>query len=78
MSTMREALEPLLKAGGIYYSYYTRRDDPEQLIMVVYVDDILLDVMGEILKMKCRVSEHKCLMEFKCYASDLFEQFDNA
>ena len=27
MPTMREALEPLLKAGGIYYSYYTRREN---------------------------------------------------
>ena len=24
MKTMREAMDPLLKAGGIYYSYYTR------------------------------------------------------
>ena len=45
--------------------------------MVLYVDDILLDVMGEMLKIKCRVSSHRCLMDFKCYASDLFEQFDN-
>ena len=36
--------------------------------MVVYVDDTLLDVMGEILKMKCRMSDRKCMMEFKCYA----------
>ena len=45
--------------------------------MVVYVDDILLDVMGEILKVKCRMSDHRCMMEFKCFAADLFEQFDN-
>ena len=77
MSTMREALEPLLKSGGIYYSVYDRKDREEELIVVVYVDDTLLDVMGEILKIKCRVSSHKCLQEFKCYAADLFEQFDN-
>ena len=70
---MREALNPLLKSGGIYYSTYARKDVEDEVIMVVYVDDILLDVMGEILKVKCRLSQHRCLLEFKCFASDLFE-----
>ena len=78
MSTMREALEPLLKSGGIYYSTYPRKDNPnDEVVMVLYVDDILLDVMGEMLKIQCRMSSYRCLMDFKCYASDLFEQFDN-
>jgi len=78
MSTMREALDPLLKSGGIYYSTYPRKDNPnEEVIMVLYVDDILLDVMGEMLKIKCRMSSFRCIMDFKCYAADLFEQFDN-
>jgi len=74
---MREALYPLLKSGGIFYSTYVRKDAVDELILVIYVDDILLDVMGEILKVKCRLSSHRCLLDFKCYASDLFEQFDN-
>lgn len=45
---------------------------------MIYVDDILLDVMAELLKVKCRMSNHKVLIDFKCFASDLFEQFDNA
>lgn len=69
---MREALYPLLKSGGIYYSTYVSKDEEDELIMVIYVDDILLDVMGEILKIKCRHSYHRCLIEFKCYASDIF------
>ena len=77
MATMREALDPLLKSGGIFYSTFPRDNEEHELILVVYVDDILLDVMGEILKVNCRVSNHRCMMEFKCYASDLFEQFDN-
>lgn len=77
ISTMREALYPLLKSGGIFYSTYVRKDAVDELILVIYVDDILLDVMGEILKVKCRLSSHRCLLDFKCYASDLFEQFDN-
>ena len=78
MSTMREALDPLLKSGGIYYSSFPRKDNPnEEIVMVLYVDDILLDVMGEMLKIQCRMSSYRCLMDFKCYASDLFEQFDN-
>ncbi len=78
MSTMREALDPMMKSGGIYYSYYDRKDNEEELIVVIYVDDILLDVMAELLKVKCRMSNHKILMDFKCFAADLFEQFDNA
>ena len=77
MSTMREALDPLLKNGGIYYTYYDRIDEPDEVTMVVYVDDILLDVMGEIIKMKCGMSNYRCMMDFKCYAADLFEQFSN-
>ena len=75
---MREALEPMMKSGGIYYSYYDRKDCEEELIVVIYVDDILLDVMAELLKVKCRMSNHKVLMDFKCFAADLFEQFDNS
>jgi len=77
MNTMREALEPLMKSGGIYYSTYPCDSNPDELIVVIYVDDTLLDVMAELLRVKCRVSSHKCMLEFKCYAADLFEQFDN-
>ena len=74
---MREALEPLMKSGGIYYSTYDRDGVADQTIVVIYVDDTLLDVMAELIKVKCRLSNHKCMLEFKCYAADLFEQFDN-
>jgi len=74
---MREALEPLLKSGGIFYSTYDRDFCEDETIIVVYVDDTLLDVMAELLRVKCRMSEYKVQMEFKCYAADLFEQFDN-
>jgi len=78
MNTMREALEPLLKSGGIYYSSYDKDDsNNEELVVVIYVDDTLLDVMAELLKVRCRLSAHKLMVEFKCYAADLFEQFDN-
>ena len=77
MSTMREALEPLMKSGGIYYSTYDRDGMADQTIVVIYVDDTLLDVMAELIKVKCRLSNYKCMLEFKCYAADLFEQFDN-
>jgi len=77
LPTMREALDPMLKSGGIYYSRHDRKDNEDEVILVIYVDDILLDMMGELLKVKCRMSSYRCMMEFKCYASDLFEQFDN-
>ena len=77
LPTMREALDPMLKSGGIYYSRHDRKDNEDEVILVIYVDDILLDMMGELLKVKCRMSSYRCMIEFKCYASDLFEQFDN-
>ncbi len=73
MSTMREALDPMMKSGGIYYASYVRKNNEDELIVVIYVDDILLDVMAELLKVKCRMSNHKIMMDFKCFAADLFE-----
>ena len=77
LNVMREALDPLLKNGGIYYTTHEQQSNKDRTIIVVYVDDILLDVMAELLKVKCRVSAHKCLLEFQCFGADLFEQFDN-
>ena len=74
---MREALAPLLKAGGLYFTIHELRGRKDERALVLYFDDVLLDVMGELLKIKCRLSNHKCMLEYKCYASDLFEQFDN-
>ncbi len=50
-----------MKSGGIYYSVYDRKDNEDEVIVVTYVDDTLLDVMGEILKIKCRMSSYRCL-----------------
>lgn len=45
--------------------------------MVLYFDDSVLDLMGEILKIKCRLSHYNCLSEFKSYAQDFFEPFNS-
>ena len=60
----------------MFYSSYPRKENPEETILVIYIDDILLDVVGEILKLKVNLSSYNCKLEFKCYASDLFEQFN--
>lgn len=46
-------------------------------MIVLYFDDSVIDLMGEILKIKCRLSLHDCQSEFKCYAEDFFDQFNS-
>ena len=77
MDVMREALEDLTQSGGIFYSTYERDDNEDQMIVVIYFDDILIDLMGELLDMQCRLSINDCNATFKCFAADLYEQFNN-
>ena len=43
--------------------------------MVIFVDDSMLDFLAEALKMKARLAEHDCRVEFKTYAREGFERF---
>lgn len=45
---MREALDNLTESGGVFYSIYLRDDAPDQTIVVIYFDDIMIDLMGEL------------------------------
>ena len=78
MEIMREALENLTESGGVFYSTFLRDEDPEETIIVIYFDDIMIDLMGELFQVQCRMSTHDCLQEFKCFAADMFEQFSNS
>ena len=42
------------------------------MIMVLYFDDSVLDLMAEIQKVKVKMSQYDCLVEFKCFAEDKF------
>ena len=46
------------------------------MIMVLYFDDSVLDLMAEIQKVKVKMSQYDCLVEFKCFAEDKFQPFN--
>lgn len=80
---MRLALDSLVKKGGIFYSIFDKVVEEEDfervergsdtMIIVLYFDDSVIDLMGEILKVECRMSKLDCQMPFKCYAADQFD-----
>lgn len=46
------------------------------MMIVLYFDDAVIDLMGEILEIECRLSKYDCKLPFKCYAADWFDQFN--
>lgn len=43
------------------------------MIVVLYFDDSVIDLMGEILEVECRLSKFDCSVPYKCYAGDMFD-----
>ena len=43
------------------------------MMIVLYFDDAVIDLMGEILEIECRLSKYDCKLPFKCYAADWFD-----
>jgi len=43
--------------------------------VVVFVDDSMLDFMAEAVKMKARLTEYDCRVDFKAFARERFEKF---
>jgi len=43
------------------------------MMVVLYFDDSIIDTMGEILNVECRLSRYDCVQPFKCYAADLYD-----
>ena len=83
---MLSQLLPLVSRGGVYYSIYDQIQKPDDfnkttrdrdlIIIVLFFDDSVIDLMGEILKVNCRLSSYDCVLPFRCYAGDLFDQFN--
>lgn len=79
-------LRSLVNRGGVYYSIYDKIESQEDfnkttrshdtMMIVLYFDDSVIDLMGEILGIECRLSKYDCQLPFKCYASDMFDQFN--
>jgi hypothetical protein len=68
-------LESLLKMGGVYYEVFPMELDKGKLVVVLFLDDSLLDVLAEITRLKTRMDELDCRVEFKSYARHDFERF---
>ena len=76
-------LDTLVNRGGMYYSIYDKIESPEDfqklnktsdtMMVVLYFDDSVIDLMGEILKVECRLSQYDYQTDFKCYAADMFD-----
>jgi len=86
LNMLLAALNSLVSRGGVYYSIYDNIETPEDfyktkraadtMVVVLYFDDSVIDLMGEILGIECRLSKYDCMMPFKCYAGDMFDQFN--
>ena len=73
--------------GGVYYSIFDKIEAPEDfkkvnrgsdpMMVVLYFDDSIVDMMGEIIHVNCRLSQRDCMQPFKCYAADMFDQFNS-
>ena len=86
---LRLELDSLVSRGGVFYSIFDHIVEPEDfnktketrgsdtLIMVIYFDDSVIDLMGEIFEVECRLSKYDCVQPFKCYAADKFDQFNS-
>ena len=85
INILRLELESLVGRGGVFYSIFDHIEEPEDfnktketrgsdtMIMVIYFDDSVIDLMGEILEVECRLSKYDCAQPFKCYAADKFD-----
>ena len=85
LSVLRLELDSLVSRGGVYYSIFDKIEAPEDfnkshtergtdtMMVVLYFDDSVIDLMGEILNVECRLSKYDCQQPFKCYASDMFD-----
>ena len=69
-------MDSLIRRGGVYFSVFDREGDENKLSVVLYFEDSVLDLMAEMMKMPVRMSEYNVNAEFKCFASDMFDQFN--
>jgi len=87
LSLLRLELDSLVSRGGIYYSLFDKIETPEDfekvergadtMMVVLYFDDSVIDLMGEIMGIEARISKYDTQVPFKCYAADMFDQFNS-
>lgn len=77
----------LVERGGVYYSIYDKIESDEdfnketrgsdQMMLVLYFDDSVIDTMAEIINIECRLSKYDCQLPFKNFAAEQFDQFNS-
>ena len=63
-----------MRHGGVYYSVFDKIETEEDfdktkrgsdtMMVVLYFDDTVIDLMGEILGIECRLSKYDCKQPF--------------
>lgn len=87
LKLLRIELDSLVVRGGVYYSIFRKVNDVadfdkpigehDTMMVVLYYDDAVIDLMGEIMQLECRVSKADCQLPFQCFAADKFDQFNS-
>ena len=87
LQVLRLELDSLVSRGGVYYSIFDKVKKPEDfqkeertsdlMMVVLYFDDSVVDLMAEILNVECRMSKYDCQLPFRCYAADMYDQFNS-
>lgn len=74
---LKSDMESLIDKGGVYYEVFDRLLDKkkETCIVVIFFDDSMLDLMAETTKLKARMIDYDCRVEFKAFARDQFKRF---
>lgn len=74
---LKRDLESMVIKGGVYYEVFDMANETKskKQVVVIFVDDSMLDLLAEQLKMKARLTEYDCRLEFKAFARDRFEKF---
>ena len=79
-------LKPLFERGGVYFKIYNKIDkvddfdNPagfvERQTLLLFFDDSVIDMMGERMKMNCKLANYDIELPFIGYAIDHFEPFN--
>jgi hypothetical protein len=70
-------LESMVNKGGVYYEVFdmANEEKSKKKVVVLFVDDSMLDFMAEQIRMKTRLADYDCRVEFKAFAREKFEKF---
>ena len=69
-------LDSLIKTGGCYYEEFDRLNSPDQVIIVIFFEQSLIDLLAEVQYTMHKLGGYDCLIEFKAFAGDDFEKFN--